>query len=214
MPLQNRVTPFGELVAIPERGLVMGNRGVLHDDVRRIVRDWQLRRWIICLTEFRGRYRSVMQPRRYTELFFLDEATALAAGHRPCAECRNADYRKFVELWTAANAFASEAGADTRVRADAIDLQLHEERLVRSHVARNVKRVYRAELHDLPDGAFVRVDERAWLVLGNELLLWSPQGYGERRKRTTQGNVDVLTPPSTFAVLAAGYIAGLHPSAG
>jgi hypothetical protein len=186
---------------------------VLHDDARKIIRDWQLRRWIVCLTEFRGRKRSVMQPRRYTELFFLDEATAFAAGHRPCAECRNADYRKFAELWASTNGVASAGGNSTRVSAEQIDRQLHDERLAGDR-RRNAKRTYRADARDLPDGAFVRVDERAWLVLGNELLLWSPQGYGERRKRTTQGNVDVLTPPSTFAVLAAGYIAGLHPSAG
>ena len=99
MPLQNRVTPFGEIVAVPERGTLMGNRGVLHDDAGRIVRSYQVRRWIACRTAFRGRHRLLMQPHSWTELFFLDEATAFAAGHRPCAECRHADYQRFKEAW-------------------------------------------------------------------------------------------------------------------
>ncbi len=108
MPRQNRVTPFGDLIATPERGTFLGNRGVLHDDAGRIKRAWQLRRWIVCVLEFRGRKRSVMTPGRYTELFFLDEATALAAGHRPCAECRRARFLAFCDAWRAAHpAYAS-----------------------------------------------------------------------------------------------------------
>ncbi len=99
MPLQNRVTPFGDLIAVPERGLMFGNRGVLHNGERRIVRNSQLRRWIVCVLEFRGRSRPIMRPGHYTELFFLDEATALAAGHRPCAECRHQDYQTFRRCW-------------------------------------------------------------------------------------------------------------------
>jgi hypothetical protein len=95
VPLQNRVTPYGEIVALPDRGLVMGNRGILHDDARHIVRSWQVRRWIACRIAFRGRRRQLMQPHSYTELFFLDEATAFSAGHRLCAECRHADYQRF-----------------------------------------------------------------------------------------------------------------------
>src|ERR1051326_763992 len=103
MPRQNRVTPFGEIVATPERGTFLGNRGVLHDDAGHIRRAWQVKRWLVCVLEFRGRRRTVMTPRRYTELFFLDEATALAAGHRPCAECQRARYRLFRDVWAAAN---------------------------------------------------------------------------------------------------------------
>jgi len=106
MPLRNRVTPFGDLVAVPDRGALMGNRGVLHDDERRIVRFSQGRRWIACLTDVKGRRRPLMTPGRYTELFFLDEATALAAGHRPCWECRRADALRFRDAW------ARAAGAD------------------------------------------------------------------------------------------------------
>src|SRR5438105_5285519 len=107
MPLRNRVTPFGEIVAIPQRGALMGNRGILHNTQQDVVRDYQVRRWIACRLEFRGRHRAVMQPGHYTELFFLDEATALADGHRPCAECRSADYRVFQSIWRSISPNAS-----------------------------------------------------------------------------------------------------------
>ena len=103
MPRRNRVTPLGEIVAVPERGTYFGNRGVLHDEGGRIRRPWQVRRWLICLLEFKGRHRAVMTPNRYTELFFLDEATGLAAGHRPCAECRRARFLAFRDAWAAGN---------------------------------------------------------------------------------------------------------------
>src|SRR3954449_4293664 len=124
MPKQNRVTPFGEIIAIPERGTFMGNRGVLHDAEGRIRRAWQLQRWIVCVLEFRGRQRTVMAPGRYTELFFLDEATALAAGHRPCAECRHARFLDFCNAWGKAN---PGEGRRSRPTADEIDRRLHAE---------------------------------------------------------------------------------------
>ena len=192
MPLQNRVTPFGEILALDGRGALMGNRGVVHDGARRIVRGWQVRRWIACRTEFRGRYRELMQPRRYTELFFLDEATAFAAGHRPCAECRNADYRRFRSLWERL------FGAVTSV--DDIDRVLHAERLDGRR-----KRTYRERFAALPDGAFVALDGAACLVRGDELLAWSNRGYTCRRARPAHGQADVLTPPSIVAMLSAGY---------
>jgi hypothetical protein len=202
MPLQNRVTPFGEIVALEGRGLLMGNRGVLHDDSKRIVHYAKLRRWIACRLEFKGIHRVVMTPHRYTELFFLDEATAFAAGHRPCAECRREDYRRFCAVW--ARCFGEASGAD------AIDLRLHGDRLVKPRV----KRTYAADVADLPDGAFIADDGTAWLVRGNELLAWSQQGYKARRKRPAHRDVEVLTPRSTVAVLSAGYRAEIHPSAG
>jgi hypothetical protein len=201
MPLQNRVTPFGEIVALAGRGLMMGNRGILHDDSRHLVRYSQLRRWIACVIEFRGRHRIVMRPHSYTELFFLDEATAFAAGHRPCAECRRADYRRFRDLWATCH------GAP--VSADLMDLRLHSDRLV----GRRTKRVYRENLADLPDGAYIAADGRAWLVMGDALFAWSDRGYSERRKRQARAEVEVLTPRSTVAVLAAGYRVAVHPSA-
>jgi hypothetical protein len=183
MPFQNRVTPLGELIATPERGLVYGNRGRLHDEHGVIHRPWQVKRWISCRLEFRGRYRpgGPMAPNRYTGLFFLDEATALAAGHRPCAECRNADYRSFLALTGASGA-------------DALDERLHAER----------GRLHDAELDDLPDGAFVLLDGEPWLVLGSELLRWTPGGYSDRQPRFS-GAVDTVTPPTSTHVLASGW---------
>jgi hypothetical protein len=183
MPFRNRVTPLGELVATPERGLVYGNRGRLHDEHGVIRREWQVKRWISCRLEFRGRRRAggPMAPNRYTGLFFLDEATALAAGHRPCAECRNADYRSFLALTE-----ASSAGE--------LDEMLHAER----------GRLHDAELEGLPDGAFVVLDGEPWLVLGSELWCWTPGGYSERRPRLG-GRVDAVTPPTSLRVLASGW---------
>jgi hypothetical protein len=200
MALQNRVNPFGEIVALEGRGLVMGNRGILHDDGRHIVRYSQVRRWIACRLEFKGIRRTIMRPHSYTELFFLDEAAAFAAGHRPCAECRRADYQRFKELWT--RCFGEP------VSADIMDRKLHEDRVVR----RREKRTYEHDLADLPDGVYIAHAGRAWLIFGNELLAWSAMGYRERQPRPVRGSVDVLTPRSTVAVLRAGYDAGIHPS--
>jgi hypothetical protein len=197
--LQNRVTPFGEIVALAERGTLMGNRGVLHDDERKLVRPWQLRRWIACRLEWRGRKRPVMAPRRYTELFFLDEAAALAAGHRPCAECRNADYKRFQRLW--ASCFG------TRLGADAIDAILHSERLD----GRN-KRTYRAQFASLPDCTYVRIDGAAHVVWNGTLVSWGAGGYGKRVARPRWGSVDVLTPPAIVAILRAGLTPATHPT--
>jgi len=193
MPFQNRVTPLGELIATPERGLVYGNRGRLHDERGVIRRQWQLKRWISCRLEFRGRYRTggPMAPNRYTGLFFLDDATALAAGHRPCAECRNADYRSFLAL----------TGAS---RADELDELLHAER----------GRLHQEELDTLPDGAFVVLVGEPWLVVGSELLHWAPGGYSGRRRRPN-GRIDVITPPTSVRILASGWRGALpliHPS--
>lgn len=201
MPRQNRVTPFGEIVALAGRGLLMGNRGILHDDMQRLVRYSQVRRWLACRTEFRGRHRSIMRPHSYTELFFLDEATAFSAGHRPCAECRHEDYRRFRTLWAICHG--------EPVSADLIDRRLQGDRLA----GRRTKRVYRDDLFDLPDGAYIVVDGRAWLVLGKMLYAWSALGYTERRERSGHDEVEVLTPRSTIAVLAAGYRVAVHPSA-
>jgi hypothetical protein len=204
MARRNRVTPLGELVADPARGLVYGNRGCLHDDAGRIRRGWSGRRWISCRLEFRGRRRRpLLQPGRYTELFFLDEATALAAGHRPCAECRREDYVRFGELWRERH--------PEQVGADAIDAQLHGER-----VAGRERLLHRTELDGLPDGAFVVEGGAPWLVLGSELLRWTPAGYSERRPRPAGIEADLVTPPSLVAVLRSGWrgsVPLLHRSA-
>jgi len=200
MPLQNRATPLGELIATPERGLVYGNRGRLHDDNGVIRRQWQVRRWISCRLEFRGRRRTggPMPPGRYTGLFFLDDATALAAGHRPCAECRNADYRGFLGL----------AGASG---ADGLDRELHTERIGEGVAGR---RLHERRLEELPDGAFVLFDGAPHLVVGNALLRWTPGGYADRHRRP-RGHVAVVTPPTSLRVLASGWSGSvplLHPS--
>jgi hypothetical protein len=195
VPLQNRVTPFGDLLATPERGLVYGNRGCLHDDEGRIRRRYATRRWIACRLEFRGWHRSpLMQPGRFTELFFLDEATAFAAGHRPCALCRRVDYNRSVEVW--------------RAGADAIDARLHSERL-----AGGERRLHPLP-RELPDGAFVVRDSEPWLARGGELLRWTPGGYTDAA--TLRGDEALLTPPSLVALLRGGWeglVPLLHPSA-
>jgi hypothetical protein len=203
MPLRNRVTPLGEIVAVAGRGTLMGNRGILHDSDRRLVRDSQVRRWIACRLQFRGRHRQVMQPHTWTELFFLDEATALAAGHRPCAECRHADFVEFQAAWR--RIYPGRPSS-----ADAIDEVLHGER----RIGPWIKRTHTAPFESLPDASYVALDEHAWLVLGVELLGWSADGYIQRRHRPESGDAVVLTPPSIVGVLRAGYRAALHPSAG
>ena len=205
MPLQNRVTPLGELVAVPARGLVYGNRGCLHDDAGKIRRRYEGRRWIACRLRFKGWQRGpLLQPGRFTELFFLDEATALAAGHRPCALCRRDDYVRFGEIWRTLH--------PGRVGADAIDGQLQSERidpLTRAH------RLHDADLAELPDGAFVLQAGAPWVLVGSELLLWTPAGYTERRPRAN-GAGRLITPPSLVGVLRSGWsgeVPLLHPSA-
>jgi hypothetical protein len=197
MPLQNRVTPLGELVADPARGLVYGNRGCLHDASGAIRRQWQVKRWIGCRLEFAGRRRPLLQPGRYTELFFLDEATAFAAGHRPCAECRRADYDRF-------RALAGGSGADE------LDLRLHAERL-----DGRSRRLHALPFDELPDGAFVLEDGRPWLVRGDRLRAWAPAGYGSSRRRPS-GTAAAITPPLLLDVLRSGWdgvVPLLHPSA-
>jgi hypothetical protein len=206
-PLRNRVTPGGELIADPARGLVYGNRGCLHDDDGRIRRRYAGRRWIACRLEFRGWQRTrLLQPGRFTELFFLDEATALAAGHRPCALCRREDYDRFGSIWRDLH--------PGQVGADAIDAQLHAERV--DPESRGQRR-HRAALDDLPDGAFVLEDGRFWLVLGGFLLPWSPSGYGVPTPRPPGRQTLLVTPPSLVGLLRDGWqpaVPLLHPSAG
>jgi hypothetical protein len=205
MPRQNRVAPDGEIVAVPERGTFMGNRGILHNAQGQIVRPWANKRWLICLLQFKGRHRQVMAPDRYTELFFLDEATALSAGHRPCFECRRQRYLAFQVAWTAGNLLPGEPQLSTTE----LDARLHAERvgLYRSHT------IFVTDLDDLPDGVFVQLD-RPCLVRGEFLLPWSAGGYVERQERPRGVRASVLTPRSTVAAIRAGYVPELHESAG
>ena len=203
MPLQNRVTPSGELVALPARGLLMGNRGGrFHTDAQALTeRRWASRQWICCVLDFKGRRRDVW-GRFYTELFFLDEPTALAAGHRPCFECRRKDALAFAERWQ------ETRGLRAPPRAGEMDRALHGERL-----SGRAKRLHRLARDGLPDGAVVAMGEGACAVRGDRLLGWTPNGYGPPVKRPRETTVDVLTPPSVVAVLAAGYRPRWHPSA-
>ena len=205
-PLQNRVTPLGELIADPARGLVYGNRGCLHDAQGRIHRSHSTRRWIACRLEFRGWLRRpLLQPGRFTELFFLDDATAMAAGHRACALCRREDYVRLSAIWSELH--GGESGAD------AIDARLHAERL---DPARRARRFHQAPIDGLPDGSFVLYGGEPMLVLGGYLLRWSPSGYHAATPRPAGRQVPVITPPSLVEVLRAGWqplVPMLHPSA-
>jgi hypothetical protein len=193
------MTPLGVPEATPHRGTLMGNRGCLVDARGALARPWQVERWITCVLAFRGRRRHpLMQPGRLTELFFLDEATALAAGHRPCAECRRADLTAFRAAWALVHPADAEAGLP------GLDRRLHRERTAAHR--------RRAPAAGLPDGAMVLLDARPWLVQGGALRAWSHAGYGERRAAPAQP-VPVLTAPSLVATLAAGWRPAPHPSA-
>lgn len=201
MPQQNRVRPTGELVATPERGMFWGNRGCLVDDHGSLARYSRGRNWLVCVLEFKGIKRVQWSPRRVTELYFLDEATALAAGHRPRAECRRPAYREFKAAWQSAH--RTDEGATD------IDAALHADRLLSA----GVPKTHSADLADLPDGTMIEMDGSSWLVLANELLEWTFAGYHTRRPRSSVGVAAVLTPAATVRTLAAGYRPVLHPSA-
>jgi hypothetical protein len=198
MPFQNRVTPWGEIVALPGRGLLTGNRGVLHDDCKRIVRQFAVKRWIACRLEYKGIRRAIMTPHRWTELFFLDEATAFAAGHRPCAECRREDYKRFRSLWE------SRFGAVSSV--DEIDAILHDQRLQTGR-----KPVWRARVESLHDGTYVQMNDAAYVLWNGELARWSDSGYRERLQLPAI-ELDVLTPRSIVELFRAGYRPAIHPT--
>lgn len=201
MPLQNRVTPFSEIIADPARGGFMGNRGILHDPATRTLtgRRWTTRAWITCLCAFNGRRRTLMGPGTYTELFFLDEATALAAGHRPCFECRRADALAFRAAW-------ASGGDEPLPRAAEMDAVLHRERVDGGSKRRHpLPRPAGA----LPDGAFVADADAAFVIAGGEAFRWSPSGY---HPGDAGPDPVLLTPPSILAALDAGYRPALHPS--
>ncbi len=206
MPLQNRVDPYGRLHAVAARGAFMGNRGILHDEERRVVASWRLRRWIACVLEFRGRRREVFAPRRYSELFFLDEATSLAAGHRPCAECRRARYDEFRPAWAAGR--GASAG-EALPGADAMDRVLHEERVGRG----GGKVTCEVRLAALPDGVLVEYRGRPHLKRGGRLLPWSFDGYGPAAAVPGNARVAVLTPRSIVEAIRAGFVPQVHESA-
>jgi hypothetical protein len=208
VPLQNRVTPQSELIETQARGLVYGNRGCLHDPSGRIRRRYNGKRWIACRLRFRDWHRApLMQPGKFTELFFLDEATAFAAGHRPCALCRREDYERFGAIW--GKLHPGQHGAN------AIDAQLHAERVALASRGRGQLR-HDATMDGLPDGAFVLRAGTPHLVLGSRLLRWTPAGYAAPAARPAGERACVLTPPSLVALLRSGWESDLplvHPSA-
>jgi hypothetical protein len=201
MPLQNRVNPFGELFAAGARGTLMGNRGgKFHRDDRTLSsRRWTSRQWICCRLDFKGRHRAVLGP-GYTELFFLDEVTALAAGHRPCFKCRRQDAQAFAALFS---------GKVQRAAAGEMDNVLHAERL-----DGRTKRLHRRMIDSLPDGAMIAFGDGAFAVRGERLLRWTPSGYSQAQPRPHGTQVAALTPPSTLSVFSRGYQPRWHASSG
>jgi hypothetical protein len=201
-PARNRVTPRGEIVAVAGRGAWMGNRGRLHEGrgTRDIVRNHQSKAWITCLLEFKDRHAPQWAPNHYTQLFFLDEAVALAAGHRPCAECRRSDYNAYRQAWSQTHGGATTSAKD-------MDHQLHRERTDRAH------RVL--PWNSLPDGVFVHTDYGAAVVVGDHLAVWSDEAYTYRLRlpKPAEGSASVLTPASTVALLRAGYPVQIERSA-
>jgi len=186
----------------------MGNRGRLHDEHRALRRQFTSeQRWLICKTIFKHRHRTPMSPRQCTELFFLDEATALAAGHRPCAECRHADYVRFKELWKTTN---RQRGGSVAIGAEQIDSKLQQERLN----ADGTKRFFQTRCGDLPDGTLVSLatGPDAYLVWRKKIFHWTPAGYDAYRATPNRALVEVLTPRSTLRVIAAGYEPVVHPT--
>jgi hypothetical protein len=206
MPRQNRVNPYGEIFATDARGTLMGNRGCLHNEQGEIKRQFQVKRWIICVLEFKNRHREMMEPGLYTHLFFLDEATALAAGHRPCAECTRPRYNLFRQMWAQAN---PELWEGEIPGSDQMDEILHAERLT----PERQKRTYAEKLGNLPDGSIVAGEGgKSYVVHKGKLLQWSPIGYSEVLTLPNHQLLRVLTPPSVVKTLAAGYVLEPHPS--
>ncbi|MBE7170374.1 MAG: hypothetical protein INR73_07275 [Williamsia sp.] len=197
--LQNRVSPYGELIRTKARGAWLGNRGVIHDELKEIVRPYKIKAWITCMIKFRGRQREIMQPDRWTELFFLDEATAFSAGHRPCFQCRYRDHRRFKRSWLKGNA---EWGFDLNTPVSAIDDIIHAERIApdRSKVT------YSANINHLPDGTFISYDKKPYLINGKQMYLWCPEGYSGGVPFPTEEEITVLTPRSIVKMFGAGYI--------
>jgi hypothetical protein len=197
--LQNRVNPEGQIIKTSARGAWMGNRGQLHDSGQQVLRQFKLKAWLICLLEFKDRKRPVMAPNRYTELFFLDEATAYAAGHRPCFECRRADYERFKSYWIKRN---PENGFNEKTSIKLIDAILQSERIN----ANGDKLTYEDKIANLPDGTFIRLQNEGYLLYKQQVYRWTPFGYEAGKSFSGAERVTVLTPKSTVNAFKAGLL--------
>jgi len=197
--LQNRVDPFGNIIKTSARGSWMGNRGILHDQHQNLLRSFKLKAWLICKLEFRGRKRQVMAPNRYTELFFIDEATAFAAGHRPCFECRREDYNKFKTYWLKGN---PEYGFNEKTSIQKIDDILHSERINRGRS----KVTHDENINEIPNGVFVLFNNQPYLIYNGLMYLWSPLGYEKGIVIPRVDKLPVLTPKSAVNAFRAGYV--------
>ncbi|MEZ8820418.1 hypothetical protein AB4264_10535 [Vibrio sp. 10N.261.55.B8] len=194
MPLQNRVSPSGELLADNARGSWLGNRGILHNEKKEIIRPWKHINWVLCELNFKERKRQVFSQNSYSELFFLDEATALSAGHRPCASCRRQRFDEFKQAWGAAQL--------SELKVEEIDKVLHQDRAIRG----GKKVTYNEKLENLPNGVFVELEGKPWLIWRNELHEWRPDGYRARADIYGDLNVTVLTPKCMVEIIVAGFI--------
>ena len=203
MSLRNRVSPEGTIESSRSRGTVMGNRGLLHNSNKELKRLFKTKAWITCVLEFKGRRRELMSPNAYTELFFLDEVTAFAAGHRPCAECRRARYNEFRDAWAAANQWQE----DSVVKAPQMDEILHRERL-----ENNQKVTWPQSVSELPHGAMFRVGDENLVVHDGEILKWSFEGWGLPGELILPETVEVLTPRSVVKAFKGGFKPEFHSS--
>jgi hypothetical protein len=196
--LQNRVDPQGNIISNSARGAWMGNRGQLHGKGKEILRPFKLQAWITCLLQFKGWHRQVMSPNLYTELFFLDEATAFAAGHRPCAECRREDYKRFKLCWIKGNPIY---GFTEKTSIREIDQILHAERIDKQ----GNKVTFETTGEDLPNGTFIQLNNKPYLLMHDQIFMWTPYGYETGQPLPSSSVVTLLTPKSTINAFRAGY---------
>ncbi|MEO7394187.1 MAG: hypothetical protein ABIU11_04545 [Chitinophagaceae bacterium] len=197
--MQNRVDPMGNIINATARGVWMGNRGQLHDDTTQILRPFKLKAWLTCVLQFKGRQRKVMSPNLYTELFFLDEATAFAAGHRPCCECRRQDHMRFKMYWLKGN---PEYGFKEGVSIKLVDDILHTERIN----GRGNKVTWLDNIDNLPGGTFIFMNKKTYLIAGRQIFHWTPAGYDAKLPIPKNETVTVLTPRSIVNTFSAGYL--------
>ncbi len=205
MPYQNKVDPWGNIQAVSSRGMFLGNRGVLHNEHQEIISTHRIKGWVTCILEFKDRHREIMTPKRYTELFFLDEATAFSAGHRPCAECRRKRFNEFKSAWFEANKSLLK---NEKLSAPNMDKVIHEERIFKKE-----KVTFNAKLSTLPTGTMIQIRSETFLLWNQNLYHWSYSGYTEAKIAYSKDEeVIVLTPKSYVNTFAKGFVPEVHES--